>query len=284
MSGSIVKNKNGKVKVNMMKTWVLARLPFLYQWRIKQLQLMRTARDWRDSVTFASKAAIESLPHQQKRHKSLLRRQLGNIDPQLQENKIINLGLALPSVDGLLIRPGETFSFWQRVGKTTKKKGYREGLMLSQGEVTTGVGGGLCQLANMLFWLALHSPLQIAERHHHSFDVFPDAQRIVPFGSGTSVFYNYVDLRFYNSTPSTFQFRLTLTEEFLVGMLLCDGRSPYMYRIEERHHRFVQREGKTFRENELWRIVSEQGSGTWLYEERMLKNCSEVKYKRGDEG
>ena len=75
--------------------------------------------------------------------------------------------------------------------------------MLSHGEVRVGTGGGLCQLANMLYWLALHTPLVIKERHHHSFDLFPDDRRVIPFGTGTSVFYNYVDLQFYNPTAQS---------------------------------------------------------------------------------
>lgn len=47
-------------------------------------------------------------------------------------------------------------------------------MQLSRGEVVRGVGGGLCQLANLLYWMSLHTPLEIAERHQHSFDPFPD--------------------------------------------------------------------------------------------------------------
>ncbi|MFJ8513275.1 VanW family protein [Lysinibacillus xylanilyticus] len=51
-------------------------------------------------------------------------------------------------------------------------------------KVKTGVGGGICQLANLLYWMALHTPLIVTERHHHSFDPFPDSGRTLPFGSG----------------------------------------------------------------------------------------------------
>ena len=78
-------------------------------------------------------------------------------------------------------------------------------MQLSQGKVTVGVGGGLCPLANLIHWMGLHSPLQLTERHHHSFDPFPDEGRVLPFGSGASLFYNYVDLRFRNPTDQTLQ-------------------------------------------------------------------------------
>ena len=50
-----------------------------------------------------------------------------------------------------------------------------------------GVGGGLCQMANMIHWLILHTPLEVTELHHHSDALFPDVKRRVPFGTGTSI-------------------------------------------------------------------------------------------------
>ena len=162
------------------------KMPLVYKLRILQLRLKRTTRNL--FVNFANERMVDRFPHVVKRHQSLLRRKLGTSDPMLQENKITNLRIALKSMDGIVLKPGETFSFWHLIGKPTSSKGYIDGLLLSQGEVKTGVGGGLCQLANLLFWLALHTPLEITERHHHSFDPFPDEHRVLPFGSGASVF------------------------------------------------------------------------------------------------
>jgi hypothetical protein len=77
-----------------------------------------------------------------------------------------NLRLAVPRVDGTVIPPGKRFSFWRAIGPTSTRKGYAEGLVLWKGEARAGVGGGLCQLSNHLHWMALHSPLVVAERHH----------------------------------------------------------------------------------------------------------------------
>ena len=56
--------------------------------------------------------------------------------------------------------------------------------MISSGGFRSGVGGGLCQLANMVHWLLLNSPLTVTELHHHSDALFPDERRTVPFGTG----------------------------------------------------------------------------------------------------
>jgi len=106
----------------------------------------------------------------------------------LQKNKIVNLTLAAQKIDGAIIRCGETFSFWRAVGRTSKRKGYLEGMTIADGSLNASTGGGLCQLSNALYWMALHLGFTITERHRHSFDVFPDSYRSVPFGAGATVF------------------------------------------------------------------------------------------------
>ncbi len=253
--------------------------PLLYHLRIQQQRGSRHLQDFFSRIQFAKTIYNENLPFTCKKHQSLLRRRLGSSDPQLQENKITNLKIATATIDGLLIHPGETFSFWKRVGKTTRKKGYIEGMLLSRGEVITGVGGGICQLANLLYWMAFHTPLQITEWHHHSFDPFPDDHRTLPFGSGAGVFYNYVDLRFYNPTERTFQIRTWVTDQHLKGAIHIDREWPFSYHIEERNHRFVRRHGKNFRQNEIWRRVIDKQTGNKIKEERLIQNFAEVKYE-----
>ena len=122
-------------------------------------------------------------------------------------------GIAAPKVSGVLIRPGEVFSFWRLVGATSARKGYREGLMIKRGQPSQGIGGGLCQFTNLLHWLVLHSPLRIVEYHHHDgVDLFPDCGRQIPFGIGTSISYNYLDYRFQNPTGTTFQLLVWTTD------------------------------------------------------------------------
>jgi vancomycin resistance protein VanW len=264
--------KGGKYMIKQ----ALVKLPLVYKLRIVQLKMNRGCRNL--FVRFANKLADEPFTFVIKKHQSLLRRRLGSSDPQLQENKITNLRIAIKALDGLVINQGETFSFWNLIGPPNAKKGYIEGLLLSQGEVKTGVGGGLCQLANLLYWLALHTPLEIKERHHHSFDPFPDEQRVLPFGSGASVFYNYIDLRFVNPTEHKIQIKVWLTVQHLKGIMYCDKEWPLSYHVEERNHQFHQKKGKNYRENEIWRRVIDKRTGKTIVEQLMIHNFSEVKY------
>ena len=80
-------------------------------------------------------------------HQTPLLRQLKDVDMRLQHNKIINLKIAVPKIDGVVIHPGETFSYWRLTGKPAGRKGYPEGLVLKNGVPVAGIGGGLCQLS-----------------------------------------------------------------------------------------------------------------------------------------
>ena len=169
-------------------------LYFLSVW----LRRIRRYADWFfDNRKYVSKRTNEKLAFRVKKHQSVLLKKLGDSDRQLQINKVTNLKIATNQIDGILIRPGETFSFCKLVGLPTKRKGYLLGMELTFGEARAGIGGGICQISNLIHWLVIHSPLTVKERYHHSFDPFPDDGRVLPFGSGATVFYNYRDYQLY---------------------------------------------------------------------------------------
>lgn len=198
---------------------------------------------------------------------------------QLQRNKVVNLKIAVPHIDHILIRPGETFSFCKLVGLPSRRKGYLPGMELSRGEARPGTGGGLCQISNLIHWLVLHSPLTVTERYHHSFDPFPDEGRVLPFASGATVFFNYRDYQFRNDTPYTFQLKLWLTDKLLEGELRVSEELPHAWHVEEREHRFLKQEGKYYRANEIWRKrIDKFRAGKVLEEELVCRNFAEVKY------
>ncbi|MBP1557363.1 MAG: VanW family protein [Oscillospiraceae bacterium] len=213
------------------------------------------------------------------RHKTPLLRQLKDVDMHLQHNKVRNLELATERLHGIVIQPGEIFSYWYLIGNPTRKRGYLSGMVLQNGKVTSGVGGGLCQLSNMIFWMALHSPLTVIERHRHGYDVFPDSNRTQPFGSGATCFYPHGDLMIRNDTEDTFQLFVMVGEEHLYGELRCDAPLSYRYEIEERNHR-IQSEywGGYTRENELYQKIFTP-DGTPAGERLVVKNSAIMMYE-----
>ena len=248
---------------------------------------VRLRNSWRHaeflfSKTHWAKRRVSSpLPFKILEHRLPIRRKLAGVDPLLFENKRTNLRLALDRLNGILIAPGETFSFWRLIGAPSAAKGYLEGLALARGEPTRSVGGGLCQLANLLFWLGLHSDLEVTERHHHSVDLFPDDARQVPFGTGATVVYHFKDLRLKNPTDSTFQFVFVLTESEISGSLLCSNAPKHVYKIVERDHLFSQRPDGLCRQNtikrQMWSSAGEQLSETILFQ-----NDSKCRYSMED--
>lgn len=126
---------------------------------------------------FASQKKESPLEYIYATHETPLLRKLKDVDMWYQYNKIINLKIAVKKVDGIVLHPGEVFSYWKLIGKPTKRKGYVDGMVLKNGTFHPGTGGGLCQLSNLIFWMTLHTPLTIIERHRHGYDIFPDSNR-----------------------------------------------------------------------------------------------------------
>ena len=131
--------------------------PALYSLCVWQKRLFRQLA-WRFSRKqyAVSLNAASRLPLRYLKHTSKLIRKLGDSDIALQHNKVINLKLAVAAIDGFVIVPSEYFSFCWLVGRPTRKRGYVEGMELSFGEERTDVGGGICQLSNLIHWMAIH--------------------------------------------------------------------------------------------------------------------------------
>lgn len=171
------------------------------------------------------------------KHSSPLIRKLKDVDMQLQYNKITNLRLATEKLNGIVVKPGEILSYWRIIGRPSRKKGYLDGLVLcSDGTFKDGVGGGLCQLSNLIYWMTLHTALTVTERHRHSHDIFPDVNRTQPFGTGATCSYNSLDLQIYNGTSNEFQLIVHLTNENLVGQWRTTIPSIYKYEVYEKEH------------------------------------------------
>jgi vancomycin resistance protein VanW len=221
----------------------------------REYYTLRRRMEWlANARTFARRDGSVRLPNSIFRHRSMILRPLQDVEMYLQYNKITNLRLAVERLDGIVIRPGDTFSIWRNVGRPTARRGFLEGLVLHNGRIEKGIGGGLCQLGNLLYWIALHSPLTIAERYRHGFDVFPDINRSIPFACGATLAYNYIDLQLRNDRPDDFQIRLWLDDEYLHGELFCDKPSEFTYDIYETDHLMkLQPWGGYTRHNRIWK-------------------------------
>ena len=211
-------------------------------------------------------------------HHSVLLRQLKDVEMYLQHNKITNLRLAISKINGVVIKPGQTFSIWKLVGRPTATKGYLEGLVLMNGKISTGIGGGLCQLGNLIYWMALHTPMTITERWRHGFDVFPDVNRKIPFACGATLSYNYIDLQIKNETTEPYQINLWLDEKYLNGEIRSEFEPEYEYEVFESDHLIkIQFWGGYTRHNKIWKRRKSKIDGT-TEEELVTENQAIMMY------
>lgn len=227
---------------------------------------------------YACRRKSGQLPFLYASHQTPLIRKLANVDMWMQRNKITNLRLAAGRLNEIVILPGETFSFWKAVGKPTMKKGYLPGMVLCDGRLKPGIGGGLCQLSNLIYWMTLHTPLNVMERHRHSYDVFPDAGRTQPFGSGATCSYNFLDLQIRNDTGSAFQLILTLNDDYLTGWWMSSEENNLYYDVYEKEHQIICNAwGGYIRHNAIWRRVYGADGGV-LADEFITENDALMLY------
>ena len=195
-----------------------------------------------------------------------------------QENKVVNLRLAAQRLDGVLLRPGETMSYWRLIGRPSRRKGYREGMVLFLGRIGGDIGGGLCQMSNLIFWMTLHTPLKVVERYRHSHDVFPDANRTQPFGSGATCAYPLRALMIRNDTNQTFQLRVWVGKEHLHGQWRAEKVVEHRYEIVEKDACIRQMSwGGYVRHNTLWRRIYDR-EGQLRQEEPLFTNDAIMMY------
>lgn len=113
------------------------------------------------------------------------------------KNRNINIELACKAINGTIIEPGDTFSFWDIVGETTEKKGYKQADAFdSNGETIHALGGGICQISSTLYNAVLQDDsLEVIERQPHTEPV-----AYVEPGKDATVNYGTADFKFKNDS------------------------------------------------------------------------------------
>ncbi len=199
-------------------------------------------------------------------------------DMVYQENKVFNLKLAAMTLDGLLIRPGETFSFWRTTRYADRTTPYKEGLTVLYGKLTTAPGGGLCQLSDLLFWMFLHSSLTIVERHGHRVKDFPDPPSDAPAGVDATVSEGWLDLKARNNTDETFQINIVFDPDHVTGRLLTSGDTGVSYEIVSGQPLYSRWDGKVYEEVDVSQKVISASSGQNISSTLLYRNTCEIGY------
>lgn len=116
--------------------------------------------------------------------------------PNDTKERYSNIKLACKTLDGTIVKSGDTFSLWNTLGCPTKEKGYKKAkAFTSDGDIKQSYGGGICQVSTTIYNALLKiDEIKITERHEHSRDVV-----YIKDGKDAAVSYKSADLKFKNN-------------------------------------------------------------------------------------
>ena len=112
------------------------------------------------------------------------------------EKRNTNLRLACASLDGLVLQPGQEFSYNDTLGERTKEKGYMPAPAYSGTTLVDSLGGGICQVSSTLYLASVYAELTVLERVNHGFPV-----HYIPYGMDATVNWGFTDLKLRNDSP-----------------------------------------------------------------------------------
>ena len=263
----------------MARKRITQRFPWLLPLRTRQRKLCFYLKMRLDQNRYAKTRQTEKLPV------TLFSSSCQMMNPDTgfpmvyQENKVHNLKLAAKPIDGLLIRPGETFSFWVSAKNADREEPYREGLTEIDGKLTTAPGGGLCMITNLLFWVLLHSPLTIVERHGHDRKDFPEPPSDAPLGVDATIAEGWLDLKVRNDTEKTFQIGVSFDDTHITGEVRTAHDDGIIYRVYNGPVTYFRREdGEIIESVEIIRERVSRESGEAFSAKVMYCNQCEIGY------
>ncbi|MBR2294157.1 MAG: VanW family protein, partial [Clostridiales bacterium] len=110
-------------------------------------------------------------------------------------NRNHNISITCEKLNGLILNPGDSFSFNTYIGQRTSAAGYLEAGVIVNGALEQDLGGGVCQVSSMLYQAAVKADLQIDERHEH---MWPSSYAVA--GTDAAVDYPAQDFKFTNNS------------------------------------------------------------------------------------
>ena len=158
-------------------------------------------------------------------------------------SRTANLVTASNTINGTLLKPGETFSLNGILGERTEAKGYREGYVIESGRLVKGVGGGISQVSTVVYNLAWFSGATLVEHTPHTFYISR-----YPEGREATVYWPTVDNTFTNSTPHAMLIQMWVADSQVHGRVW----STKVYDVEAvKGPRTNVQPGKTISDNNV---------------------------------
>lgn len=255
--------------------------PFLLPLRIWQRNLFNGIKMQFDKNKY-SKTVSAPLQYEVCSIKTLMINENSGQDIIYQYNKAENLKITAKTMDGILIRPGETFSFSLLSRKSRKYGKLKNGLILVDGKITAQKGGGTCHLSNMLYQLFLMSPLTVTERHSHNVKSFPDPDGSDTDGIDATISEGWLDLKAKNNTYDIFQIKISFDDKYMYGTILSNCQFNVKYEITNENTRYVSEGGNTYKYTTVARVKRDKFSGKHLETEKLYNEKILIAYTLPD--
>ncbi len=255
--------------------------PFLLPIRKFQRKIFFYLGMFFDGNKYAKTKSQERLEYEIFQTESVIINKSSGFDIQYQINKEYNLKLASKTINGLIIKPNEVFSFWQLVRHGDKDQPYKDGLNLVNGQIVGSYGGGLCQLSNDLYWAFLHTPLTILERHGHVAQNFPSINSDDIKGVDATISEGWKDLKVKNETNKTFQIIIHFLDGSIHISILSDFQANTEYEILNKNLEYYKRDDDIYEEVSLVRRERNKDSKE-TKEVELYRNKTKISYKLED--
>lgn len=141
-------------------------------------------------------------------------------------NRATNLEIAASKINGIILEPGDIFSFNKVVGERTASNGFKEAAIYIDGELDYGLGGGICQISSNLYYSVLLANLEIVERKNHSMTV-----NYMPVGCDATVSYGSIDFKFKNSRSYPIKIVATVNSG-VITVSICGVKEENEYSVD----------------------------------------------------
>jgi vancomycin resistance protein VanW len=134
------------------------------------------------------------------------------------DQKLFNIKSVCEKINEYVLMPNQIFSFWKIVGNPNLS--LKRSRSIVKGQIKNELGGGICQVSGIIYYLSILASLQILERHNHTIDLYTEESRFTPLGTDATVVYGFKDLRIINNFPFAIKFEIQVIENKLIASLL----------------------------------------------------------------
>ena len=143
------------------------------------------------------------------------------------ENRNTNLRLACEALNGLILQPGEEFSYNETLGERTAEKGYKSAPAYSGNKLVDSIGGGICQVSSTLYYSTLIADLEIVFRVNHGF-----VSSYIGYGMDATVSWGYPDFQFKNNTNFPIKILAEVSDGYVKIKIMGTDEKDYYVKME----------------------------------------------------